>query len=151
MTLLSHHELLVPRLLTISELFLEDGMFWNRYLSDCTAHKRSVHCGATLCHISYWILDPGLPSRPITACNCHDISTIIAVCKIISSRGSRIIAVIVLLLRDELLLRLGSIWHAPSDLLHLLREVKPGPSWGTLYPIVGRGLSRHLCKKLSIL
>ena len=150
MRLLFHHGL-VPRVLTISELFLEDGMLRDRYLSDSTAPERGVHVRTPLGPISYRVLDPGLPSRPITARNCHDTSTIVSVWKIIASRGSRIIAVIVLLLRDELLVRLSSIWHAPSHLLHLLREVKPGPSCGRLHPIVGRGLPGHECENLPIL
>jgi len=102
MSLLFPHGL-VPGVLTISQLFLEYGMLRDRYLSYSTAPERGVHVRTPLGPISYRVLDPGLPSRPITACNCHDASTIIAVWKIIAFRGSRIIAVIVLLLRHELL------------------------------------------------
>ena len=80
-------------------------MLRNRYLSDNGAPERSVHVRTPLGSISYRVWDPGSAIRPITVRNCHDTSAIVAVWKIITSRSSRIIAVIVLLLRhDDLLL-----------------------------------------------
>jgi hypothetical protein len=79
-------------------------MLRNWYLSDDAAPERSVHVRTPLGSISYRVWNPGSPTWAITVCNCHETSAIVAVWKIITSRSSRIIAVIVLLLRDDELL-----------------------------------------------
>lgn len=79
-------------------------MLRNRYLSDDGAPERSVHVRTPLGSISYRVWDPGASTWAITVRNCHDTSAIVAVWKIITSRSSRIIAMIVMLLRDDELL-----------------------------------------------